>query len=65
MKLMTEAEKVTLQEAYIRYRVPIATLRYWLDKQELTRSFDERRRVVVDVQELETRLKSWRSRGGE
>lgn len=53
---MAEAEKITLQEAYVRYGVPIATLRYWLDKRELTRQYDEQRRVVVDVAELERRL---------
>lgn len=56
---MTEAEKIPLQEAYIRYRVPIATLRYWLDKRELTRHYDDQRRVVVDVAELEKRVKDW------
>lgn len=53
-------EKIPLQEAYIRYRVPIPTLRYWLDKKELTRHYDDQRRVVVDVAELEEKLKHWR-----
>ena len=52
---MTDGEKITLQEAFLRYRVPIATLRYWLDKRELTRAYDGKRRVVVDVVELEQR----------
>lgn len=54
---MGTGEKITLQEAYVRYRVPIATLRYWLDKHELTRDYDDQRRVVVDVAELEQRVK--------
>lgn len=64
MKVMAEAEKITLQEAYLRYRVPIATLRYWLDKHELTRDFDDRRRVVIDVAELEPRVEEWRQKRG-
>lgn len=59
-KLVTEGERITLQEAFLRYRVPIATLRYWLDKQELTRHYDDRRRVVVDVAELEKRIAEYR-----
>lgn len=65
MKLMAEAETITLAEAFRRYNVPVATLRYWLDKRELTRHYDDRRRVVVSVQELEARLKTWRGRVGE
>lgn len=57
---MSEGEKITLQEAYIRYRVPIPTLRYWLDKRELTRHYDDKRRVVVDVAELEKRIAEYR-----
>ncbi len=53
---MSEGEKITLQEAFLRYRVPIPTLRYWLDKKELERHYDDRRRVVVDVAELERRI---------
>ena len=57
---MTDGEKITLQEAFLRYRVPIATLRYWLDKRELTRDYDGKRRVVVDVVELEQRIEQQR-----
>ena len=57
---MTDGEKITLQEAFLRYRVPIATLRYWLDKRELTRAYDGKRRVVVDVVELEQRIEQQR-----
>lgn len=57
---MAEGEKITLQEAFLRYRVPIATLRYWLDKSELTRHYDNKRRVVVDVAELEKRIEEYR-----
>ena len=53
---MREGEKITLQEANWRYRVPVPTLRYWLDKGELARHYDEKRRVVVDVAELEKRI---------
>ncbi len=59
---MAEAEKITLQEAFLRYRVPIATLRYWLDKQELTRQYDDQRRVVVDVAQLERKVEEWKRR---
>ncbi|MGZ6321721.1 MAG: hypothetical protein ACXWQR_20765 [Ktedonobacterales bacterium] len=59
---MAEAEKITVQEAFLRYRVPIATLRYWLDKRELTRQYDDQRRVVVDVAELERKLEDWKRR---
>lgn len=57
---MSDGEKITLQDAYVRYRVPIPTLRYWLDKRELTRHYDDKRRVVVDVAELEARIKEYR-----
>jgi hypothetical protein len=56
MAVMTEGEKITLAEAFRRYDVPIPTLRYWLDKKELRRAYDDRRRVVVDVRELERKL---------
>jgi hypothetical protein len=52
-------EKIPLMDAYVRYHVPVPTLRFWLDKQELTRYFDDKRRVVLDVAELEERLKTW------
>lgn len=64
MKVMAEAERITLAEAFRRYDVPIATLRYWLDKHELTRHFDDRRRVVLDMAELEQRVKNWSRRKG-
>lgn len=54
---MTKGETITLQDAYAQYHVSIATLRYWLDKGELTRHYDEKRRVAIDVAELEQRLK--------
>lgn len=63
MKVMAEAEKITLAEAFKRYDVPIATLRYWLDKRELTREYDDRRRVVVDVAELERKIAEWNRKG--
>lgn len=65
MPVMAEAEKITLAEAFRRYNVPIPTLRYWLDKHELTRHFDDRRRVVVDLDELQRKLAEWRPKGGD
>ncbi len=53
-------EMIPLQEAYVRYRIPIATMRLWLDKGELTRHYDDLRRVVVSVAELEKRIPRWR-----
>ena len=55
-----QQEKITLADAFRRYDVPIATLRYWLDKGELSRDFDDRHRVVVDVAELEKKVAEWR-----
>lgn len=60
----TDQEKITIQEAYLRYRIPIATLRYWLDKGRLTRGqYDNKGRVVLDVAELESRYQEWKMRG--
>ena len=63
MPTMTEtgSERITLAEAFRRYDVPIATLRYWLDKGELTRDYDHLRRVVVEVVQLETKVEQWRA----
>jgi hypothetical protein len=57
---MADTEQITLQEAFLRYRVPIATLRYWLDKRELTRHYDDQRRVVIGIAELEKKLEERR-----
>jgi hypothetical protein len=68
-----KTEKITLQEAFLRYRVPIPTLRSWIDKQELPREYDNQRRLVLAVPDLERRIERWRAtlaqrpgyRGGE
>lgn len=52
-----DSERITLQEAFLRYRVSPATLRYWLDKGLLSRDYDELRRVTVDRDELEQELR--------
>lgn len=55
-----QQERITLADAFRKYEVPIATLRYWLDKGELRRDYDDKRRVVVDVAELEKKIAEWR-----
>jgi hypothetical protein len=61
MHTMTNPETVTLTQAVMRYGVPLSTLRFWLDKRELTRNFDEKHRVVLNVAELEEKLKHYHS----
>ena len=56
MNTVAEGEKVTLMDAYRRYGVSPATLRYWLDRGDLQREY-VRGRVVVDVAQLEKLLR--------
>lgn len=55
-RVAEQRERITLSEAFLRYGVSVATLRYWLDRGILTRDYDDQRRVVVDVEQLEKKL---------
>lgn len=53
-----QSPTLTLREASWQYRVPLPTLRYWLDKGELTRARDEQGNILVSRAELERKLQS-------
>ena len=56
MNSVAEAKRLTISQASFTYHVPVATLRYWLDKGDLTRHRGDDGRIYVDVAQLEQKL---------
>lgn len=55
-----QAERITLTEASIRFRVPVPTLRTWLIKGWVTRHQGDDGRIRLDVEQLKKLLKDRR-----
>lgn len=56
------AERITLTEASIRFKVPVPTLRTWLIKGWITRHQGEDGRIRLDTEQLEKLIDDRRKR---